>query len=206
MVRRGWAAAEVTRRVVVRPVSPVICPPAAATASFSGSGLLTRVSPTSRPLTSATRTARNVYGSRQLSGNDFPATSTATPTWISTTTGRTRQGLEFRTLYTGQKDLYLDRVHVFRSPRPRTSTVEWTLPGGDGWERGKRPLHGRRGQPLSGVLDAECCSTAPRPNGQGGMAQRRRFATACRVCRFRAHSRRPQWMAAAPGATGERSA
>ncbi len=76
----------------------------------------------------------NIYSSRQLSGDDFPGNVYAEPFLDFNYYRQDDLGLEFRTLYTGQKDLYLDRVHVFRSPRPYASTVEWALPEGDGWK------------------------------------------------------------------------
>ena len=76
----------------------------------------------------------NIYSSRPLSAVDLPGNVYSEPFLNFSYYRQDEAGLEFRTYYTGQKDLYLDRVHVFRSPRPHTSTVEWTLLQGDGWK------------------------------------------------------------------------
>jgi hypothetical protein len=76
----------------------------------------------------------NIYSSRQLSGNDLPTNVYSDPFLDFNYYRQDDAGLEFRTLYSGQKDLYLDRVQVFRSPQAHTSTVEWGLISGDGWK------------------------------------------------------------------------
>ncbi len=113
----------------------------------------------------------NVYSSRQLSGDDFPG-NVYTDLFLDFNYYRQDdQGLEFRTQYTGQKDLYLDRVHLFRSPRPRTSSVEWTLSDGEGWKEVNARYMDAAGN-LSPVYSIQVLldSTAPQWSGWDGTA------------------------------------
>jgi len=45
---------------------------------------------------------------------------------------RDTYGIEFRTRFAALSDLYLDRVDLFSAPRSYRSSLEWTLPDGDG--------------------------------------------------------------------------
>jgi hypothetical protein len=113
----------------------------------------------------------NIYSSRQLTGADFPGNAYAEPFLDFSYYRQDGMGLEFRILYTSQKDLYLDRVHVFRSPRPYASTVQWALPEGDGWkEVNARYMDGAGG--LSPVYSIQVLldSTAPQWSGWDGVA------------------------------------
>jgi hypothetical protein len=113
----------------------------------------------------------NIYSSRQLTGADFPGNVYAEPFLDFSYYRQDDMGLEFRTLYTGQKDLYLDRVHVFRSPRPYGSTVEWALPEGDGWKEVNARYTDAAGN-LSPVYSIKVLldSTAPQWSGWDGAA------------------------------------
>jgi hypothetical protein len=113
----------------------------------------------------------NIYSSRQLSGNDFPGNVYTDPFLDFSYYRQDDKGLEFRTLYAGQKDLYLDRVHVFRSPRPHTSSVEWALTDGDGWKEVNARYMDAAGN-LSPVYSLRVLldSTAPQWSGWDGAA------------------------------------
>lgn len=75
----------------------------------------------------------NIYVSQTLMGQDLArARSYQEPYLDFSYYRRDESGLEFRTAFAGGSDLYLDRVHVFRSPRAYASSLEWTLPGSDG--------------------------------------------------------------------------
>lgn len=74
----------------------------------------------------------NIYASRTVSGVDLPTTDYVELPLDFNYYRRDDSGLEFRTQFSGAGDLYLDRISVFRSPRPYTSQVEWQLSEGDG--------------------------------------------------------------------------
>jgi hypothetical protein len=115
----------------------------------------------------------NIYSSRQLSGNDLPSNVYFDPFLDFNYYRQDDAGLEFRTLFSGQKDLYLDRVQVFRSPRPHASTVEWALLEGDGWKEVNARYMDAAGN-LSPVYSIKVLldSTAPQWSGwDGGAAQ-----------------------------------
>jgi len=76
---------------------------------------------------------RNTYLRETLTGRDFgQALTYAEPYLDFAYTRADTYGLEFRTLYTGAADLYLDRLYLFRAPRSYADSVEWTLTEGDG--------------------------------------------------------------------------
>jgi|GEM_PF-1018352 len=75
----------------------------------------------------------HVYASQELTGQDLiRARAYVEPFLDFSYYQRDASGLEFRTAFAGGNDLYLDRVHLFRSPRAYASSVEWVLEGGDG--------------------------------------------------------------------------
>jgi hypothetical protein len=113
----------------------------------------------------------NIYSSRQLTGADLPGNVYAEPFLDFSYYQHDDMGLEFRTLYSGQKDLYLDRVHVFRSPRPYASTVQWALTEGDGWKEVNARYMDAAGN-LSPVYSIQVLldSTAPQWSGWDGAA------------------------------------
>lgn len=74
----------------------------------------------------------NIYASRTISGDDLPGADYVELPLDFSYYRRDSSGLEFRTMFSGAGDLVLDRVSLFRSPRPYTSKVEWQLSPGDG--------------------------------------------------------------------------
>jgi hypothetical protein len=76
---------------------------------------------------------RNTYVSQNLTGLDFARSLAYEEPYLDFDYLRhDSHGLEFRTIYTGESDLYLDRIDLFRAPRSYSSSVQWTLPDGDG--------------------------------------------------------------------------
>jgi hypothetical protein len=75
----------------------------------------------------------NTYVNQTLTGQDFAGKLTYQEPYLDFNYYRhDTYGLEFRTLYMGQSDLYLDRVFLFRAPQTYARSMQWTLPGGDG--------------------------------------------------------------------------
>jgi hypothetical protein len=75
----------------------------------------------------------NTYVNHTLTGQDFKGKLTYQEPYLDFNYYRhDTYGLEFRTLYMGQSDLYLDRVFLFRAPQTYARSMQWTLPGGDG--------------------------------------------------------------------------
>jgi hypothetical protein len=76
---------------------------------------------------------RNTYVNQTLAGQDFAGRLSYQEPYLDFNYYRhDTYGLEFRTFYTGQSDLYLDRVYLFRAPRSYAGSMEWVLPEGDG--------------------------------------------------------------------------
>jgi hypothetical protein len=76
---------------------------------------------------------RNTYAMQTLTGLDFAQALSYVEPYLDFAYLRAdTYGLEFRTLYTGAADLYLDRLYLFRAPRSYAGSVEWTLTEGDG--------------------------------------------------------------------------
>ena len=75
----------------------------------------------------------NTYASQTLTGQDIARPLAYQEAYLDFNYYRHDEaGLEFRTFYTARSDLYLDRVHLFRTPRAYASSIEWVLPAGDG--------------------------------------------------------------------------
>jgi len=73
------------------------------------------------------------YVGKTLTGQDFAAPLRYQEAYLDFDYyRRDEHGLEFRTYFTARSDLYLDRVHLFRSPRVYASSIQWTLPAPDG--------------------------------------------------------------------------
>ncbi len=76
---------------------------------------------------------RNTYISRDLTGQDFRGQLIYQEPYVDFTYYRHDDyGLEFRTFYAAESDLYLDRVYLFRAPMDYAGTAQWILPQGDG--------------------------------------------------------------------------
>jgi len=77
--------------------------------------------------------SRNVYAHLDLTGQDFGKPLVYQDRFLDFDYYRKdTYGLEFRTYFVGETDLYLDHVYVFRAPRAYRQTVSWELPPGDG--------------------------------------------------------------------------
>lgn len=75
----------------------------------------------------------NTYVNQTLTGQDFAEKLSYQEPYLDFNYyRRDTHGLEFRTLYMGQGDLYLDRVVLFRAPQTYAGSVQWTLTKGDG--------------------------------------------------------------------------
>ncbi len=81
-------------------------------------------------------------------------------------------GLEFRTVYLGQQDLYLDRVTVYSAPQPVQSVVTWTVSAVEGAQPVTVRLRDAVGNPLDTTVTVHLDWTPPRWLDAAGRTQR----------------------------------
>lgn len=81
-------------------------------------------------------------------------------------------GLEFRTAWLGQQDLYLDRVTLYSAPQPLQSVVTWTVTAVEGSQPVTVRLRDVVGNPHDTTVTVRLDWTPPRWLDAGGRTQR----------------------------------